>query len=334
MQYLRSRPRRSATASLAALAAVLAAALVPPSAAHATSLSTGASAARGTPHAVVSGDARFEVLSPTLIRTEYAGDGSFVDAGTFNVVGRDDFAPTAYTTTTTNGWLTITTSKLTLRYQVGSGPFTDRNLQISLRTGRQQVTAAPWPAPIRCEVGVLCEAEDLDLHGPGVATDHGGYTGSGFVAGFAAVGNSLSFQTTTGQAATYDLDVRYANATGGDGQNTTRTLSVSVDGGAAQTLTLPPTGSWDTWKVVGVPVALPAGTHTVTISRGANDSGNVNIDSLALVAPGGTYPSPAAPAPVACDYGAVCQSETTTLTGGAKVTTDHNGWRRLARESR
>ena len=48
--------------------------------------------------AVTSGDARFEVLSPTLIRTEYAGDAHFVDAPTFNAIGRDGFAPARYTT--------------------------------------------------------------------------------------------------------------------------------------------------------------------------------------------------------------------------------------------
>src|SRR4051812_48513846 len=38
---------------------------------------------RADRHAVRSGDARFEVLSPTLIRMEYAGDGKFTDAATF-----------------------------------------------------------------------------------------------------------------------------------------------------------------------------------------------------------------------------------------------------------
>ncbi|MEV0185218.1 hypothetical protein AB0I54_38995 [Streptomyces sp. NPDC050625] len=38
-------------------------------------------------------DARFEVLSPTLIRTEYAGDGHFEDRATFNAIGRSSFTP-------------------------------------------------------------------------------------------------------------------------------------------------------------------------------------------------------------------------------------------------
>src|SRR4051812_37581213 len=247
------RRRRAVAAALAASAAVVAATLAP------TAEASDAAAAAPTashPTPVVSGKARFEVLSPTVIRTEYAGDGDFVDAGTFNVVGRDDFAPTRYTTSTEDGWLTISTNRLTVKYQVGSGPFTDRNLRIALRTGDQDVTAAPWPAPVRCEIGTLCEAEDMRLQGPGIAKDHGGYTGSGFVAGFSGVGDSIGFQTSSAQAATYDLDLRYANSTGGDGQNTTRTLTVTVDGGSPQTIPLPPTGSWDTWKLTTLPLSL------------------------------------------------------------------------------
>src|SRR5258707_11639716 len=120
--------------------------------------------------AVTSGDARFEVLSPTLIRTEYAGDTHFVDAPTFNAIGRDGFARTNFTTQTRDGWLTIRTRALTLRYKVGSGPFGADNLQVQLRAGQQDVTASPWAGQSvpTCTIGVLCEAEDLSLNGVSV----------------------------------------------------------------------------------------------------------------------------------------------------------------------
>src|ERR1700759_2473907 len=109
--------------------------------------------------AVTSGDARFEVLSPTLIRTEYAGDRRFTDAATFNAIGRADFPPTHFTARAAGGWLTIQTPAMTLRYQVGSGPFGARNLQVTERAGPQPVTAGPWAAevPPSCSVGVVCE---------------------------------------------------------------------------------------------------------------------------------------------------------------------------------
>ncbi len=288
------------------------------------------SAARGGARAaaVTSGDARFEVLSPTLIRTEYAGDQRFVDAGTFNVIGRDDFAPTHFTARTAGGWLTIATSALTLRYRVGSGPFGTRNLQVSLRAGAQPVTAEPWASevPPSCAIGVLCEAEDLSLGGVSVANDHTGYTGTGFAAGFQSTGNSLSFQVTVATAGTYQFDARYANSVGGDGQDTTRTLTVAADGGAGATLTMPTTADWNTWAIASADLTLTAGTHTVTVTRAASDSGNVNLDSVALVTPGAAYPSPPPPAVHDCAFGTVCEAESGTLAGGAALASDHNDY--------
>ena len=109
--------------------------------------------------AVTSGDARFEVLSPTLIRTEYAGDRRFTDAATFNAIGRADFAPTHFTARAAGGWLTIQTPAMTLRYQVGSGPFGARNLQVTERAGPQPVTAGPGGEQVRVPSGVVEQAQ-------------------------------------------------------------------------------------------------------------------------------------------------------------------------------
>jgi hypothetical protein len=277
---------------------------------------------------VVSGDARFEVLSPTLIRTEYATGGHFTDAATFNVVGRAAFTPPPYTTRTDQGWLSIDTGAVRLRYKVGSGSFTADNLDVRLQSGRQVVQAAPWAGhttPV-CAVGVLCEAEALALTGPGVASDHRGYTGSGFAAGFESSGDSLTFAVTAPAAGAFQLATRYANGVGGDGQHVTRTLSVTVDGGAAQTLSLPVTADWDTWAVATVSLTLTAGRHEISIVRTAGDSGDVNLDSLALTHPGDAFPAPVPPAPQPCAFGAVCEADTGALSGGARPADDHNGY--------
>ncbi|MYR60246.1 alpha-xylosidase, partial [Streptomyces sp. SID625] len=211
----RWRQRRKLTAAAAA-AGVLVALGAAGSSAQAAQ---GAQAARGHSAArseVVSGDARFEVLSPTLIRTEYAGDAKFVDAATFNAIGRDTFGRTPFTLSTRHGELTIRTSAMTLTYKVGSGKFTADNLKVTERAGKQSVSAAPWPNAPVCAVGTRCEAEDQTLNGVGVAMDHSGYTGSGFAAGFQSTGNSLSFSVTVPKAGTYQVATRYANAVGGD----------------------------------------------------------------------------------------------------------------------
>ncbi|AEV85609.1 alpha-xylosidase [Actinoplanes sp. SE50] len=282
-------------------------------------------AAAAAPTTITVGNARFQVLSPTLIRTEYSADGRFTDAATFTVVGRGAFprAATVVRRSLADGWLTVDTGAATLRYLVGSGPFSQDNLVVRLKSGQQQVDAAPWAGP-SCALGVLCEAETL--RAPATATDHGGYTGTGFAAGFGAVGDGLAFTTAATTAGTYQLDLRYANAQGADGQNTTRTLSVIVDNGAAQRVTLPPTGSWDTWQVATAAITLGAGHHQIAIAHTAADSGQVNIDSVAIVRPGDAYP----PVPTAtaspCAYGSLCEADTGVLTGGAKHAADHNGY--------
>src|SRR5689334_22159091 len=81
-------------------------------------------------NAVIDGNARFTVLTPTLIRLEYADDLAFQDATTFNAVNRDLPAPAFTTSVTADGFREITTSALTLRYRRGSGPFTPANLSI------------------------------------------------------------------------------------------------------------------------------------------------------------------------------------------------------------
>jgi len=278
---------------------------------------------------VVSGQARFEVLSPTLIRTEYAGDTEFTDGSTFNVIGRDDFAPTPFTKTERDGWLTLDTGAMTVRYKEGSGAFTQDTLQttVTLPSG-QRVAGTPWvtePTP-SCTTGSLCEAEALGLTGLSLATDHGGYTGAGFAAGFENVGNALTFTTTVQQTGTHDLAVRYANNQGGDGKVETRTLSIVVDDAAPVTLRLPAGANWDEWKQTTAPLALTAGQHTIRIERTATDSGRVNVDSLAVVPTGAAYPAPSTTvAGQDCAFGGVCQAEDTALTAPATVATNHNG---------
>ncbi|SFW83041.1 TIM-barrel domain-containing protein [Amycolatopsis australiensis] len=274
---------------------------------------------------VTAGNARFQVLSPTLIRTEYAGDGRFTDAATFNAVGRGSFTPTPYTSTTANGVLTIRTSATTLTYKLGSGPFDAGNLRITTSAGAAPVTAAPWHH-LTCAVGALCEAEDLTADGLGVATDHSGYTGEGFLAGFESAGTSATADVLAASAGTYTLTARYANGQGGDGQHVTRTLSVSVDGGAPQKLTLPVTADWNSWALASVPVTLGAGRHSVRLIRTATDSGNVNVDALAVLTPGAAFPPASARAFTGCALDVSCEAEAGLRTGTAVVATDHGGY--------
>ncbi|MFE9852177.1 TIM-barrel domain-containing protein [Streptomyces sp. NPDC005576] len=276
--------------------------------------------------AVISGDARFEILSPTLVRTEYAGDGKFTDEPTFNAIGRDGFTPTAYTARTENGWLTVRTSAMTLRYRVGSGAFDAKNFSVRLDAGQEPVTAAPWQRLV-CTLGALCEAEDLRLEGLGTASDHRDHTGAAFAAGFEATGSSVSTDIDVTTSGTYRFALRYANAQGGDGKTETRTLSLSVDGGAPQKVELPATANWDTWARAAAQVKLTEGPHTVALTRTTSDSGSVNLDSVALLpADDDSYPSAATTAIKDCLYGTSCEAESARLGGSATGALDHQGY--------
>ncbi|HEV7963726.1 MAG TPA: ricin-type beta-trefoil lectin domain protein [Actinoplanes sp.] len=290
---------RAALSSLVLLVAATAVALGP---------AAPAAAATGP---VVDGNARFQVLTPTLIRLEYAGDGKFQDGTTFNAVNRN-FPAASYTTSVSGGVREIRTDALTLRYQQGSGPFTAGNLSI-VRGG---TTAAPV-FPSYCVAGAVCQAENALLRGrASTAVNHTAYTGSGFAAGFEATGSGVEQDVSAvPSAGAYRVAVRYANAVGGDGQSTNRTLTVRVNGVAGPRLTLAPTGSWDTWAVASATVSLSAGTNTVAITEEAADSGKVNLDSFA-VTPTSDSGYPAAP------------TNLTTTGYGAGPTSTLGGWSR------
>ena len=297
------RHRKRLVTAATVLSTTLAAALTASSAVSAsgTPRSGAGSPATAASTAVVDGGARFEVLSPTLIRLEYAGDGAFQDSATFNAVNRP---AVSFTTDVSGGYREIITGALTLRYKEDSGPFTPANT--SVQVSGTNVTAAP-AFPSYCAFASSCEAENgLLSWGAATAYDHTGYSGSGFVAGFNQTHSSIE-QDVSGvpSAGSYQLAVRYANSTGGDGQNTTRTLSTTINGAPGPVLTLPTTASWDSWSTVSVPVTLKAGVNAVGITENASDSGNVNVDSLAVTASGASYPASGIPGSLyATAYGA------------------------------
>src|ERR1044071_5774348 len=92
---------------------------------------------------VIDGSARFTVLTPTLIRLEYAEDLAFQDAATFNAVNRNFPVPAFTTDVTSDGVRQITTSALTLRYRRNTGPFTPANLSVQLARGATAAAAVP-----------------------------------------------------------------------------------------------------------------------------------------------------------------------------------------------
>ncbi|MEU8634639.1 carbohydrate-binding protein [Amycolatopsis sp. NPDC048633] len=153
------------------------------------------------------------------------------------------------------------------------------------------------------QAGPLFEAENATLSGGAVvATDHPGYSGSGFVGGYtdSNKGNArTSFAVKVTTAGPQSLALRYANGTG-----TAMTLSLYVDSVRQRQVSLPASANWDTWTSATESVTLTAGDHTVAYAFDSTDSGNVNLDSLTV-----TASVPAGPG----------EAEAAFLSGGATI---------------
>ncbi|MBD5785979.1 carbohydrate-binding protein [Cellulosimicrobium terreum] len=184
----------------------------------------------------------------------------------------------------------------------------------ALTTGALVVTLLGAVAGPASAAPTRYEAESAARTGGAVvATDHTGYTGTGFVGGYTDANRGSATTTFTVAASTagsHTLALRYANGT-----TAPKTLSLLVDGAARQ-VTLPATAGWDAWGTVSTSVQLSAGSHTVAYRFGTGDSGNVNLDHLDV-----TPPSPGS----GPGSGPLFEAESATLTGGATVSNEHGG---------
>ncbi|MFT4285346.1 MAG: CBM35 domain-containing protein [Protaetiibacter sp.] len=205
----------------------------------------------------------------------------------------------------------------TIAYRFGSADSGNVNLDAL------DVTTPSGGGGAGYSAGPVFEAEAATLGGGAVvATDHTGYSGSGFVGGYVD-GNKGAAQTTfkvaVATAGAKILTLRYANGTG-----SAKTLTLRVDGTTQGQLTLPATASWDSWATVTANVTLAAGNRDLAVFFAASDTGNVNLDRLEIAdAPGGGDPGGEGD-----DYatGPLFEAESATLTGGTTVASDHPGF--------
>ena len=91
--------------------------------------------ANASANSVIRGDARFQVLSPTLVRMEYSPTAHFVDEPSVAAAHRSDLSdpsdPSDSQTSEKDGWLTIRTDQMEVSYKLDSGPFGADNLKIT-----------------------------------------------------------------------------------------------------------------------------------------------------------------------------------------------------------
>ncbi len=133
------------------------------------------------------------------------------------------------------------------------------------------------------------EAENAGLGGgAGIATDHAGYTGTGFAAGFGAVGASATFTVDVPAAGSYPVSLRFSN--GPNPSAGAKTVSLYVNGTKLRQISLADTGNWDTWATKTDTVTLRAGGNTIAYKVDPGDVGHVNLDRLDVAAGGTATP--------------------------------------------
>ncbi|MDI9585109.1 MAG: DUF4968 domain-containing protein, partial [Acidobacteriota bacterium] len=91
---------------------------------------------------ITCGQARFTVLSPTLLRLEYSPKGQFVDQPTVLVLDRN-FPECPFKVEEQDEWLVVDTGQLELRWLAGAWPWDDTNLMISWHHGDSSGTWRP-----------------------------------------------------------------------------------------------------------------------------------------------------------------------------------------------
>jgi len=121
------------------------------------------------------------------------------------------------------------------------------------------------------------EAENATLSQATVATNHTGFSGSGFVDYANVTGSFVQFSVTAASAGSATLTFRYANGT-----TVNRPMTISVNGTAVATnLAFNGTGSWNTWADKATSVSLAAGANTVRATA-TTANGGPNVDRLTV----------------------------------------------------
>ncbi|MER6956390.1 PQQ-dependent sugar dehydrogenase [Streptomyces sp. NPDC000618] len=154
------------------------------------------------------------------------------------------------------------------------------------------------------------QAENAVISQGAVATNHAGYTGSGFVDYTNVKGSYVEFTVSAAAAGTSSLTFRYANGTAVD-----RPMDISVGGTVvASGVTFPATADWDTWVTKNVDVRLAAGSNKIRATA-TTDNGGPNLDRISVGAAPDTQ-APSRPGRPACS--AITENGL-TLTWGAST---------------
>ncbi|MFC4499502.1 MULTISPECIES: PQQ-dependent sugar dehydrogenase [Streptomyces] len=166
--------------------------------------------------------------------------------------------------------------------------------------------ALPWCLPLVLAVPLVAlsgsaaraatdyQAEDATISQGAVATNHTGYTGTGFVDYTNITGSYVEFTVSAASAGASPVTLRYANGTAVD-----RPMDLSVNGTVvASGVTFPATADWNTWATKSVNVQLGAGSNKIRATA-TTANGGPNLDRVSVGAAADTQ-APSRPGQPSC----------------------------------
>jgi hypothetical protein len=121
------------------------------------------------------------------------------------------------------------------------------------------------------------QAEAATISQGTAATNHTGYTGTGFVDYTNVAGSYVEFAVNAATAATVPVTIRFANGTA-----TNRPMDLAVNGAtvvAGQAFNA--TADWDTWTTVVFQAPLTAGANTIRLTA-TTANGGPNLDKITV----------------------------------------------------
>jgi hypothetical protein len=181
-------------------------------------------------------------------------------------------------------------------------------------SGTPQPAQVPWHAAYEAENAAITAGK---VYTQGTVSNANGYAASGTkdVGSLNQDTSEVAFTVDVPRAGDYDLSVLYGNQSGGPA-----TQRLTVDGGAARTVTYPSTENWTYRGLKNTTVPLSAGRHVIAL---AHDTAEVTLDRIDLTA--ATRPSAAYEATLAdttgspsYDYGEATGTGTGALVLGPR----------------
>ncbi|WP_239152406.1 family 16 glycoside hydrolase [Virgisporangium aliadipatigenens] len=158
----------------------------------------------------------------------------------------------------------------------------------SAANGQQLWSTEAWytlnakPGPQTDEVFYDAEGGHRE-NGATVATEHAGYTGAGFVAGFGNVNASTTMHVDVREPGDYDVGLRYSN--GPNPFSGTKSVSIYVNGQKVKQTLLPSTVTWKEWATKTERLTLKRGINAVQYRVDGTDTGHVNLDEISVRKP-------------------------------------------------